>query len=712
MQAEAAESRHPRNAEDGPDATILVVEDSPVQTELLRRALEGAGYKVIAAGDGAEGLALAKANHPAAVVSDINMPHMDGYQMCHAIRGDAELTHTPVILLTMLSDPVDVIRGLNAGADAYLTKPYNIPSLIARLEALLAFPPAPPPPVERRKIEVRLDGQTYSVDAHGPRMLNLLVSTYENAVLQNRELAATQSALENLNQHLELRVAEQTAALKVSEQRFRSLIEHASDLVVVVDASGRITYISPSIRQIGGYEPDELTASNYIEFAHPEDAPAAAASYAELTRNPGMTHKTEFRFRRKDGRWAVLESSSRNAILDPAVAGIVVNARDITERKLAEVALARLNRALRTLSAGNIALVHAVDEQQLIEEMCRILVKTGGYLLAWVGSVERDERKSVRPIAHHIQGNDYVERNLVTWSADASGQGPSGTAIRTMKPHIVQDVRTDPGYAPWRDNAIQLGCTAVASFPLFDEGESVMYVLCVYSSASFSQDESALLAELAGDLAFGIRSLRARTAHELSVQRLNRSMEGTIQAMAATLEMRDAYTAGHQRRVSELVIAIAGALCLPKEDVRAFGLAAIVHDLGKIQVPAEILSKPGKLQPIEFELVKSHPQAGYNILKDVDFPWPIAEIVRQHHERLDGSGYPRGLKGEAMLVGAKILGVADTVEAMTSHRPYRAGLGIDKALAEIEQGSGRLYDAAVVDACVRLFREKQFAFSA
>jgi putative nucleotidyltransferase with HDIG domain len=386
---------------------------------------------------------------------------------------------------------------------------------------------------------------------------------------------------------------------------------------------------------------------------------------------------------------------------------------DVTERKLAEAALARVNRALRTLSAGNTALVHATDEQELTEQMCRILVEIGGYRLALVGYAEPDERRPVRTIAHCVQGNGYVERETVSWADDAAGQGPSGTAIRTARPQIVQDAMTDPAYAPWRDHAIRLGYAAVACFPLLDAEQSVFGVLCIYAAerGSFTQEESDLLAEFAGDLAFGIGSIRVQLAHANSAALLTRSMEGTIQAMAATVESRDAYTAGHQRRVAELVLAMAGEMHLAENDIHAVHLAAIVHDLGKIQVPAEILSKPGKLLPLEFELIKYHPTSGYNILKDVDFPWPIAEIVYQHHERLDGSGYPRGLKGDEILLAAKILAVADTVEAMSSHRPYRAALGIDSALAEIERGRGSVYDAAAVDTCLKLFREKRFAFS-
>jgi PAS domain S-box-containing protein len=700
-------------ADGGKGAPILIVEDSPVQAELLRRALEGAGYKVMVARDGAEGLALARVNHPAAVVSDINMPVMDGYAMCRAIRNDAELRLTPVILLTMLSDPQDVIRGLTAGADAYLTKPYNIPSLVHRIESLLVYPPAPPPPVERRAVEVLLEGNTYHVDANGPRILNLLISTYENAVLQNRELAATQHALEDLNQHLEQRVAEQVAALKANEQRFRALLEHASDLVVVVSATGTITYVSPSVRQLGGFEPDEVLGRNIAEFIHPEDAPGAAAELREITRAPSLMRTMEFRIRRKDGTWYVIETIARNALADPQITGIVLNARDVTERKRTEAGLARTNRALKTLSAGNVALVHATDELKLIERMCCIIVESGGYRMAWVGYAEHDERKTVRPIAHYGQGDTYhLERAQVTWSDDEGGRGPAGTAIRTALPQIVRGTKAGPDYGPWRENAIKLDYDSVSCLPLIAAG-SVFGVLCIYAADrdGFDLDECKLLAELAGDLAFGITLLRDRIVHEHSVELLSRSMEGTIRAMAATLEIRDAYTAGHQRRVAELVVAIAGELKLSEDEIRALGLAAIVHDLGKIQVPAEILSKPSRLMPIEYELIKVHPTAGYNILKEIDFPWPIAEIVYQHHERPDGSGYPCGLRGDEMLLGAKILGVADTIEAMISHRPYRAALGIDKALAEIEQGRGRAYDPAVVDACIALFRDKQFTFS-
>ncbi|AOV16673.1 hypothetical protein BJI67_05985 [Acidihalobacter aeolianus] len=188
-------------------------------------------------------------------------------------------------------------------------------------------------------------------------------------------------------------------------------------------------------------------------------------------------------------------------------------------------------------------------------------------------------------------------------------------------------------------------------------------------------------------------------------------MVDTIQAVATVVEMRDLYTAGHQLRVAELAFAIAQEMGLGDECANGVYLAGIVHDIGKIHIPAEILSKPAKLSPIEYEMVKTHSQNGYEILKGIEFPWPIAQAVLQHHERMDGSGYPQGLKNENILIEARILAVADVVDSMSSHRPYRAGLGIKLALAEIRKHRGKLYDRAVVDACLKLFREKRFTFS-
>jgi HD-GYP domain-containing protein (c-di-GMP phosphodiesterase class II) len=205
---------------------------------------------------------------------------------------------------------------------------------------------------------------------------------------------------------------------------------------------------------------------------------------------------------------------------------------------------------------------------------------------------------------------------------------------------------------------------------------------------------------------------RARVQEELeqSFQNLKKVMDSTIKAIAMTVEKRDPYTSGHQMRVAALTRAIAETLELPKDQIEGAYMAASIHDIGKISLPAEILTKPIQLTEIEISLIQAHSQAGYDILQGIEFPWPIADIIIQHHERMDGSGYPDGLAGDSILMEARIIGVADVVETMSSHRPYRPSMGIEKALAEITQNSGTLYDADVVTACLKIFSEKNFAF--
>jgi putative nucleotidyltransferase with HDIG domain len=185
-------------------------------------------------------------------------------------------------------------------------------------------------------------------------------------------------------------------------------------------------------------------------------------------------------------------------------------------------------------------------------------------------------------------------------------------------------------------------------------------------------------------------------------------MEGIVQAISVAVEMRDPYTAGHQQRVADLACAIAEDMGLAEDDIFGLRMASVIHDLGKITVPAGILSKPGKLSDLEYELIKSHVQAGYDILKQIEFPWPLAEVIYQHHERLNGSGYPRGLKNGEILLSARILSVADVFETIASHRPYRPSLGLSHAVDELKRNSGTLYDDQVVTVCLRLVDDNRF----
>jgi PAS domain S-box-containing protein len=194
-----------------------------------------------------------------------------------------------------------------------------------------------------------------------------------------------------------------------------------------------------------------------------------------------------------------------------------------------------------------------------------------------------------------------------------------------------------------------------------------------------------------------------------TMNKLRKALGGVIQAMAFTIESRDPCTAGHQRQVSNLARAIAIEMGISRDQTDGIRIVGSIHDIGKLSIPAEILSRPGRISDIEFNLIREHPRVGYEILKTIDFPWPVAETVLQHHERIDGSGYPQGLSGKDILIESKIIAVADVVEAMSSHRPHRASLGIDKALKEISENSGILYDPRVVDSCISIIKKQKLS---
>ena len=234
-------------------------------------------------------------------------------------------------------------------------------------------------------------------------------------------------------------------------------------------------------------------------------------------------------------------------------------------------------------------------------------------------------------------------------------------------------------------------------------GEGMVGMLLIGSKLSgepYSAEDRSLLQTVSNEVAGSIKNARLYESMNTERKALRKVMGGIIHAMKLTIESRDPYTGGHQQRVSDLAFAIAGEMRLSEWDMEGIRITALVHDIGKLAVPTDILSKPGRISHDEFSIIKNHPKVGYEILKGIDFPWPVAQAILQHHERLDGSGYPDGLHGEDIILAARILGVADVVEAMSSHRPYRPALGLEKALEEISKGKGTLYDPEVVDACV------------
>ena len=382
---------------------ILFLEDSELQAQILTKILTKKGYAVTHAKDGLEGLYALMESRPHLIISDVWMPGMNGYEFCSAVKNDPKLRDIPIILLTSLSNMKDIVNGLNAGADHYLTKPYSETLLLSMVESILFQEALPASGSGKENFEVRVKEKIIRVASSPRQVLNFLFSTYENFLSQNRSLLHARQELKRVNDTLEERVREKTSSLE-------------------------------------------------------------------------------------------------------------------------------------------------------------------------------------------------------------------------------------------------------------------------------------------------------------------KTLNGTVAALTAAVEMRDPYTAGHQLRVSRLACAIARETGFSEEQTEGIRVMGFLHDIGKIIVPAEILSKPSRLADYEFHFIKAHSQAGYDILKGIEFPWPVADGVVQHHERINGSGYPSGLTGDRIIREAKILAVADVIESMASHRPYRPALGIEKALDEVMQNRGVLYEPEVVDAAVKLFREGQFVF--
>ena len=475
------------------------------------------------------------------------------------------------------------------------------------------------------------------------------------------------------------------------EDKLRTIIENDIDGRLVVDNRGMIRFANPAAQDLLGRKEAAL-------LGQPFGLPLVAGKFTEIDLLRGgipvaaEMHITEIQWQ------------GNNAHL--------VSLHDITERKQSEQLLLRLNRALKTLSAGNEELIHASDESQLLQAMCRVVVETGGYRAAWVGYVQQDAEKSVLTMAQYGFEAGYLEALPITWADDERGQTTIGRAIRSGLPQVSQNMLLDTDFTVWHKQILELGFVSAITLPLRNDGvvSGNLTILSVEADA-FDPEEVALLEEMADDLAFGIRMLRLRQEQQRAAEQVRMGLLGTVQAIASMVEMRDPYTAGHQRRVAQLATAIAHEMGMPEEQVHGIHLAGTIHDLGKIQTPAEILAKPGKLSASELNLIKEHPQNGYEILKDIEFPWPIAQMVLQHHEKLDGSGYPQGLQGNEILLEARIMTVADVMEAMSSHRPYRPALGNEVALEELTKNRGKFYDPDAVDACVRLFREKGYSFA-
>lgn len=470
-----------------------------------------------------------------------------------------------------------------------------------------------------------------------------------------RKLEKKMFALEIANQQL-----------KILEERYRLSFENVSDVIIVINKNLQVVNMSPSVEIILGYKPGEFIGRPFAELDKiltPESFNRAVSNAAAVLKGETIA-STNYEFVAYDGTIKIGEVSGSPIYDEGQIVGMIAVARDATQKMEFEKALAESEKKYRDI-------LHNMDDAYFEVDL------QGNFMFFNDAMLLITERSR-----EELMGLNY--RQYMTPETAKGVSEVFFQVYKTGKPVrlFTYEIITKSGRKKYFESWVDI---------LLDENKKPV------GFRGISRDITA--------------RKKAEDERDQIFSKLRKALGAIISAMAATVEIRDPYTSGHQRRVADLARAIATEMRLDRDQIEGIRMAASIHDLGKVSIPSEILSMPRQLTKLEFDLIKTHSQAGYDILKDIEFPWPIARIILEHHERMNGSGYPQGLAGEKILLESRILAVADVVEAMSSHRPYRPGLGINKALEEIEQNRDILYEAGAVDACLKLFRENNYKFS-
>jgi PAS domain S-box-containing protein len=490
--------------------------------------------------------------------------------------------------------------------------------------------------------------------AHKSKLFGFLVLSLESDVYMDQE---EKGLLEEVTSDIAfgLYSIELEEQHKQAEEKYRTLYESIKEGIGLSDIEGHILDANQAFLDMLGYSIEEIRRLSYYDLTPKKWYKMTTDIIKNQTMVRGYSKEYEKEYIKKDG--TLLPISIRSWLTKDKQGkpvGTWAIVRDITERKQAEEKLLKKQYYLTKAQEMGIIGTWELDIQK------NILIWTDENYKIFGVPLGTEMNYEIFLNCVHPDDRDYVHEK---WSAGLNHE-PYDIEHRLIVNDKVKWVREK------------------ADIEFDKEGKPIMAI-------GFTQDV---------------------TERKKSEEKLKKTMDATIETLSKTIEAKDPYTSGHQHRVCQLTVPLAQELGLAKDKIEGIRIASLIHDIGKIGLPTETLSKPSKLTDIEFSLIKGHSQIGYDILKSIDFSYPIAQIVLQHHERINGTGYPNNLKGDKILLEAKIIGIADVVEAMSSYRPYRPALGIDKALEEISKNRGTLYDPEVVDVCLKLFKGKEFKF--
>ena len=703
---------------------ILIVDDDPLISQLLLEILSREGFPVRSADSGECALSSVAAKPPKLILMDINMPGMDGFEVCRRLREKESNQTIPILFLSGTEDQNEKIKGFSLGAVDFIPKPFQRDELLARI---------------RNHLE-----------------------------------------LSRLRADLEAQVAQRTNELRQSESYFRELINSAPVPIAVSNEQGNVEYVNARFVAAYGFKAEDIPSledwwrhtyqnepsQGDVPCVRQGEKPAPINGYKDI-------ESRECQIICKDGTIRIAGIYTTR-IGDKNI--FVFS--DVTERKQAEESFSeiekifslfmehspiyvffkdetsrpiRLSRNYEQMLGKPIEeLVGKATEEIFPSELARCKVLHDSMVIREGKPVEIQEefndriystikfpifRKNKPPLlagfSIDITEHKHYENNIRELSRrnqrllSSVGEGIYGLdtkgQITFINPAAAKMLQYDD------NDLIGQNSHDLFHHTKIDGSANVREDCPIYMSFNggithnegtdffWRKDGTALPVEFTstpikeGDRIIGaVVSFKDITERIQSLEKLRKALGATVQTIAAMVEKRDPYTAGHQRRVADLSRAIAAEMGLPSERIDGLRIAGVIHDIGKISVPAEILSKPKALTNTEFSLIKTHSQSGCDILQNIEFPWPVADMIVQHHERMNGSGYPNGLAGDQLLIESRILAVADVVESMSSHRPYRPSLGIDAALDEIDRNRGSLYDSDVSDACLRLFRDRGY----